>query len=75
MLNENNQSATDFTATVVDNYAVVPVKFQELDSATHDIWINLLITNKNTINESLLNLKLIDEDYTSQDSRFAYASF
>lgn len=70
LLNENNQSATDFTATVVDNYAVVPVKFQELDSATYNSWNNLLMSDNGNLHESELFLKttINSEEYVSSES-------
>lgn len=64
---EGGNNKTDFIAMVVNDFAEVPVKFQELDSATYGTW-NLILDNESEegLFSSLIINTLVDTDaYTS----------
>jgi len=66
---EGTVQKTDFTADIVDDYAEVPVKFQEVDSATYDTWNSIL---DNESEEGLFSNLIIKaqentDEYTSQE--------
>lgn len=62
--------STDFTATITDNFAVVEVKFQELNSTKYDQWVDLLVPSSGSLNESIINIKatINTVDYDSTET-------
>lgn len=67
---EGTVQKTDFTAKIVNDYAEVPVKFQELDSITYDEWLDVLMPTNGNLEESILNIRAtvggIDYDSTEE---------